>query len=671
MALVMTQFEQCDDLCIHQGTFQTRGCEKRETSSHKIGCQARFKLVCKREKNALVITQANIVHSHSLVQQEACHYSDDRIPSVEERDEVAKLVQLGVPASKIQDHMSQTSGKAFKRVDIHNIASRVKQNQQSVEADTWAVLQKMTQADAGSHFSILIAENSTVDLIFFQTSNMRRFLQSYPSVIFMDGTYCINNLGYPVYVFMCVDGDLKGHVVAYAIVRDETKVTLAHLLEQFVSKNNVEVDTFVVDKDAAEIAAIKQVMPGVKILLCRFHVASTFKDATNKYCNRSEKTEAHSLLMKMLYSDSEETFFSCLQALPLNFKTYINKNWLTIKQSWAQHETKHLTTWGSFTNNVVERHNRMLKTISHHNKSLPALLKALIALNDSETRKQLHKLYELNLKVRPTFVKAPMHLASIVGDMAKVVTPAAVAMLKKQIEELAKVEDQIMLCETGFSIVDAHQQVKMYSLEDGNCNCLFHLNRGLPCWHMMAVRLKTGMSLFSLEEVPPRWLLKNLMNCLSTVIVNGDIGNWEVVQASKVVVESCVDSDVVVESCVDSDVAVESVVDSDVAVESCVDSDVAVESCVDTEVVVESVVDSDVAVESCVDTEVVVESVVDSDVAVESCVDSEVVVESVVDSEVVVESCVDSEVVVESGVDSEVVVESGVDSEVVVESGRQ
>ncbi|RUS70027.1 hypothetical protein EGW08_022214 [Elysia chlorotica] len=363
-------------------------------------------------------TRAHFKHGAVKKERQACHYSDDWIPSVEERDEVAKLVQLGVPASKIQDHMSQTSGKAFKRVDIHNIASRVKQNQQSVEADTWAVLQKMTQADAGAHFSILIAENSTVDLIFFQTSNMRRFLQSYPSVIFMDGTYCINNLGYPVYVFMCVDGDLKGHVVAYAIVRDGTKVTLAHLLEQFVSKNNIEVDTFVVDKDAAEIAAIKQVMPGVKILLCRFRVASTFKDATNKYCNRSEKTEAHSLLMKMLYSDSEETFFSCLQALPLNLKTYINKNWLTIKQSWAQHETKHLTTWGSL----------------------------------------------------------------------------------KQIEELAKVVRLCYRCETGFSIVDAHQQVKMYSLEDGNCNCLFHLNRGLPCWHMMAVRLKTGMSLFSLED---------------------------------------------------------------------------------------------------------------------------------------------------------------------------
>ena len=97
-------------------------------------------------------------------------------------------------------------------------------------------------------------------------------LEQYPEILYLDGTYCLNNLGYPVYVFLTTDGELHGNVAAYAIVKDEKKVTLTGLLREFVALNpaSTGIETIVLDKDAAEIAAVKAVLPNTNILLCRF-----------------------------------------------------------------------------------------------------------------------------------------------------------------------------------------------------------------------------------------------------------------------------------------------------------------------------------------------------------------------------------------------------------------
>ena len=68
------------------------------------------------------------------------------------------------------------------------------------------------------------------------------------------------------------------------MVKNET-TTLTCLLTEFSNLNpNSVVKTFIVDKDAAEIAAIKAVLPETNIiLLCKFHVKNNFKDAKSKY----------------------------------------------------------------------------------------------------------------------------------------------------------------------------------------------------------------------------------------------------------------------------------------------------------------------------------------------------------------------------------------------------
>ena len=88
-----------------------------------------------------------------------------------------------------------------------------------MEDETWNILKEMKAKNKDAQYTLAVDDNSDVEIIFIQTANMRMNLNKYPEILYLDGTYCLNNLGYPVYVFLTTDGELHGNVVAYAIVK--------------------------------------------------------------------------------------------------------------------------------------------------------------------------------------------------------------------------------------------------------------------------------------------------------------------------------------------------------------------------------------------------------------------------------------------------------------------
>ncbi|GFN84317.1 Zinc finger swim domain-containing protein 3 [Plakobranchus ocellatus] len=372
--------------CIHGGIFKSRG-SKRNRQSHQLECPAKITLSAQRKTDKLVITKLNLEHNHEHIPESCAYYHADRRVTEKEKNEITKLVKLGLTAGKIMNHMSETSGTVFCRHDIHNVAKQGAKPSGTVQEEVWSILTKMCKEDSTSQYFIRGDSENNMSTLFFQTGAMRRILNVYCDVLFVDGTYCLNNLGYPLYVFLCVDGEIKGRVVGYCIVKDETTTTLTDVFQDFISSNHINVKTVVVDKDAAEIAAIKEVFPEVNILLCSFHVAQSFKTAATKYCPPSEREKSLDILMKMLYATSEEDFVTSFEMLPSWLKIYIEKNWMPNRKSWAQYMTKHILSWGTKTNNHVERHNRVLKTLSSHTKSLPSLIEKILDHHRNEEQR--------------------------------------------------------------------------------------------------------------------------------------------------------------------------------------------------------------------------------------------------------------------------------------------
>ena len=163
----------------------------------------------------------------------------------------------------------------------------------------------------------------------------------------------------------------------------------------------VKIKTFIVDKDAAEIAAIKAVFPDTNIILCRFHVSNNFKDANSKYsknCSAQDKENNLKALNRMLTTTVEATFYKSLNTLTSELQIYIRKNWLPILDSWARHKAKHILTYGGMTNNICERHNRELKTMCNTNTTLPEFLNKIIYYHKNQDQLRIQKIANLKLR---------------------------------------------------------------------------------------------------------------------------------------------------------------------------------------------------------------------------------------------------------------------------------
>jgi hypothetical protein len=66
-------------------------------------------------------------------------------------------------------------------------------------------------------FYIKVDKSKHVHLIFYQTAQMKNLYKQYGQVLFVDGTYKLNQNRYPVYLFVVQDRHGKSQVVAAAI----------------------------------------------------------------------------------------------------------------------------------------------------------------------------------------------------------------------------------------------------------------------------------------------------------------------------------------------------------------------------------------------------------------------------------------------------------------------
>ena len=105
--------------------------------------------------------------------------------------------------------------------DIQNMRQALRNNGLSDEDDLWQEVDRC-KTDYGASVLAVPDDNGELFVLFWQSSFMKTMYEAYPTLLFMDGTYKINNRGMPLYSMLVVDGDGKGQVVAYAVVREET-----------------------------------------------------------------------------------------------------------------------------------------------------------------------------------------------------------------------------------------------------------------------------------------------------------------------------------------------------------------------------------------------------------------------------------------------------------------
>ena len=394
-------------------------------------------------------------------------YPENRRLTPSQQEEINNLLSLGVSSSNCIKYAKENFDISLVKSDVANIKTRAR-NGLNEHQQTLAFLQSLLVSDDQASVDICTEEDNTTSIIFLQTKSMKEIFKEYGSVIFLDSTYRVNRRNMPLYVFMIMDGDQCGHVVAYALVLNESAENVKNVLNLFV-KNNPNADntikTVVIDKDFSSMKALGEVLPSCSIVICKWHVVRAFQRALKGYGGDLQK-EIMNVIHKIIFCSTEVMYeqlkIDLQQLSPVFYEDYFSKNWDTLKKSWVGCFTRTILTYGNLTNNVVESHNQKIKFLVNGNFQLTELLKQLLIINSQCDSKSTLKKSKLKLKKKLVITDSvPKDIVKEIYDSC---SPYAAKCIYEQMEHVFR---EIFIV-TQSSVMD---HGKLYDVSCTACNC--------------------------------------------------------------------------------------------------------------------------------------------------------------------------------------------------------
>ncbi|CAL8076514.1 unnamed protein product [Calicophoron daubneyi] len=203
-----------------------------------------------------------------------------------------------------------------------------------------------------------------MDVLCFSTNGQRQLLNKYCEVIGMDVTYKTNIEGRFLCEVLVTDSLGRGRAVMFAFMTSENLEQYRHVgraLRAMLNDGKMP-STFVVDKCAASMEAIREVFPGTALVICKFHVLRAIR-------RKARRNESLCVWFRnAMETEKESRFNHCLNVLRRvspRFGAYLDRCWLPIKEMWATYFMTALT-YGCTTNNRVESAHRWLKHFLEH-----------------------------------------------------------------------------------------------------------------------------------------------------------------------------------------------------------------------------------------------------------------------------------------------------------------
>ncbi len=330
-------------------------------------------------------------------------------------------------------------------------------------------------------------DNGVLQFLYFATSVMKAAVDKYPEILMIDGTYCINKLRMPLYTFLVMDSNGHGRTGAYCFVSDEKKATIETIIRTFAEVNDTsKIKTVITDKDFNEIAAIKAILPSVKVQICRFHVLQALQREIRKMKgSQDDRNGCMGVLKELVYTRSEENFTVKEHELKSKaspeFYEYYLRCWASCKQSWAAHLLNDNINLGTFSNNRLESHNQKIKMVLDRHTSLADAVSGLLRLNDNVSSLDEQIAFKQNMKLTYRIGDND----AVLEDINATCTLYVASLIREELLEARKRQDE---------------------LARDNCDCIIKKTMMIPCKHLFANRLRKNQTVFHSTDVADRWL---------------------------------------------------------------------------------------------------------------------------------------------------------------------
>ena len=530
--------------CIHHGfprvNHKIKNIRPRQKSL-KLGCTFEINLSFLKKKGYYRVSSfvnSDCNHELNLQLYESLafnrRWSDDMV------DKYLKNYKnkLEVKNEKLKVVIYDECQKVVTDKDIWNVKRKFSDEQPNDLLEAISQLEAASDEDSGSYFVTGLDErNSTLEYIFFQTSEMRKALQQFSQILFIDGTYSLNREGYILYPFSVVDNFERTLVVAILIVSDETSFTLTKGFEIFKEANLDVIENIkyvMTDKDAGTINSLKTVLPNSIYLLCQWHIIKSIfkrihelvlpqkKDYYNEYLQniielslqdelskRDEKRDESNkrarknkmkpgsiikeklkTLMLSLMKSRKEILYNerldelkqlCSNNIELEaFYEYFMKNWDSIKMLWVDFIVKSYYHLNSNTNNRSENINRQIKRFVMKHSKFSTFIKKLLEFLDSHYVRYTNRINDSSIKIlNPSNVSSEVE-ELIITQCSKFLTNVSIDRVRNEYKYAVEIADN------NFESIYLVENQLSCSLKDGICLIGRML---MPCRHLMATKI--------------------------------------------------------------------------------------------------------------------------------------------------------------------------------------
>ena len=131
----------------------------------------------------------------------------------------------------------------------------------------------------GATIELLIKEGDQFQGIFIQDREMQQVFSAYPEILFIDATYKLLELRFPVYVVLVEDGNGQSEIAALFLLMEETEESISCMVEAFKKHNSdwKSVRVIMSDMDMSERSVFAAAFPEAHLLICLFHTFRTFR----------------------------------------------------------------------------------------------------------------------------------------------------------------------------------------------------------------------------------------------------------------------------------------------------------------------------------------------------------------------------------------------------------
>lgn len=359
----------------------------------------------------------------------------------------------------------------------------------------------------GASVEVLADSEGNFKGLFFCTSEMVQAVSAWGEVIFLDGTYCLFQLGLTLMVYIVEDSRTHSEVAGIGLLVYEDRESFEWLNNCFKKAHIDSVDKircFMADKDLLERDVLRDIFPNIPIYICRFHVLKTFGANLTKLMPGRQKLKDKLLdiISKMVYSQTIDEYNILYKELkgiaPANVWAYFFKNWHEIKNEWTAFSLSQ-GNLGNFTNNRVESINRAIKRVIKKRSTLQSFLTSFWIWIES------HNTENDDLTAKAV-LKRPVVTTEMPDALLKYMSllfPESFQKVNSQFEKAHKVSvKEFNESKDECTVIDGK---RLFSVKADNCNCDFRTSMDLPCKHIFFFRKTLGLPLYAENLCAPRW----------------------------------------------------------------------------------------------------------------------------------------------------------------------